>query len=165
MYTEAEVARARIKNLESILISWPIIAMGDATQHWIYENHDLASDPVKVCEEWNRIWDRYIVGVDWGGLEQYKATSWQRNLNFYIYPLYSIEYGIAQFGAARIWANSMADYSGVIKAYRKALSLGGTVTLPELYATAGAKFSFDVATLKHSVQLMEQTNEELESSL
>jgi len=165
MYTEAEVARARIRNLESILISWPIIAMGDAIQHWIYENHNLASDPVNVGEKWSRIWDRYIVGVDWGGLEQYKTTSWQRNLNFFIYPLYSIEYGLAQFGAAQIWANSMADYSGVIKAYRKALSLGGTVTLPELYAAAGANFSFDVATIKHSVQLMEQTIEELESSL
>ena len=164
-YTEAEVARARIRNLESILISWPIIAMGDAMQHWIYENHDLASDPVKVGEKWSRIWDRYIVGVDWGDLEQYKAIGWQRNLNFYMYPLYSIEYGLAQFGAAQIWANSMADYSGAVKAYRKSLSLGGTVTMPELYAAAGAKFSFDAATLKHSVQLMEQKIEELESSL
>jgi oligoendopeptidase F len=163
MYTETEVARARIRNLESILISWPIIAMGDAMQHWIYENQVLASNPVKVGEKWSRIWNRYIVGVDWGGLEQYKATSWQRNLNFYLYPLHSIQYGLAQFGAAQIWANSIADYSGVIKTYRKALSLGGTVTLPELYAAAGAKFSFDSAILRHSVQLMEQTIEELES--
>lgn len=68
-------------------------------------------------------------------------------------------------GAAQVWANSLADSPGAVKAYRKALSLGGTVTLPELFATAGAKFSFDAATLKRSVDLMEQTIEELESGL
>jgi len=72
---------------------------------------------------------------------------------------------LAQLGAAQIWANSLSNYKGAVKAYRKALSLGNTVTLPELYNAANAKFAFDAATLKRSVDLMEQTIEELESKL
>jgi oligoendopeptidase F len=165
MYTEAEAARARIQHLESNLIFWPYMAVVDAFQHWIYENHDLATDPVKCSEQWSQIYDRFMVGLDWSGLEKYKATRWQRQLHIYKIPFYYVEYGLAQLGAAQVWANSLGDYAGAVKAYRRALSLGSTVTLPELFQAANAKFAFDAPTLKHSVDLMEQVIEELESKL
>jgi oligoendopeptidase F len=49
--------------------------------------------------------------------------------------------------------------------YRKALALGGTVDLPTLYQTAGAKFAFDAATLKDAVDLIEKQIDELEAVL
>ena len=165
MYTEAEAARARIEHLESNLVFWPYMAVVDAFQHWIYENHDIAADPVKCSEQWSLLFDRYMAGVDWSGLEQYKAVRWQRQLHIYKLPFYYVEYGLAQLGAAQIWANSLSNYEGAVKAYRKALSLGSTVTLPELFETANAKFAFDAPTLKRSVDLMEQTIEELETKL
>lgn len=165
MYTEAEAVRARIKHFETHLLFWPYMAVVDAFQHWIYENHDLASDPVRSSEKWSELCDRYMVGLDWSGLEQYQAVRWQRQLHIYLDPFYYVEYGLAQLGAAQVWANSLADSSGAVKAYRKALSLGGTVALPELFAAAGAEFSFEAAALKRSVDLMEQAIEELEASL
>jgi len=165
MYTEAEAARARIEHLETNLFLWALLAQSDAFTHWIYENHDLATDPVKCSEQWSLLHDRYMAGPDWTGLEQYKAASWQKILHFYKFPFYIIEYALAQLGAAQIWANSLSDYEGAVKAYRKALSLGGTVTLPELYHAANAKFAFDAPTLKRAVDLMEQKIEELENKL
>jgi oligoendopeptidase F len=165
MYTEAQAARARIEHLESNLIFWPYMAVVDSFQHWIYENHDLATDPVKTSEKWSEIYDRFMVGLDWSGLEQYKAVRWQRQLHTYKLPFYYVEYGLAQLGATQVWANSLSDYEGAVKAYRKALSLGSTVDLPELFQAANAKFAFDAPTLKHSVDLMEQTIDELESKL
>jgi oligoendopeptidase F len=165
MYTEAEAARARIHHLETNLTFWPYMAVVDAFQHWIYENHNLATDPVKCSEQWSQIYDRFMVGLDWSGLEQYKATRWQRQLHIYKIPFYYIEYGLAQLGAAQVWANSLSDYDSAVKAYRKALALGSTVTLPELFQAANAKFAFDAPTLKRSVDLIEQTIEELESKL
>jgi len=165
MYTEAEAARARIEHLESILFIWPSLAHADAFTHWIYENHEIATDPIRCSEQWSLLYDRYWAGLDWTGLEQYKAASWQNILHFYKYPFYVIEYALAQLGAAQIWANSLSDYGGAVKAYRRALSLGNTVTLPELYNAANARFAFDPGTLRHSVDLMEQTMEELEGKL
>jgi oligoendopeptidase F len=46
--------------------------------------------------------------------------------------------------------------------YRRALSLGGTLTLPELFQTAGAKFAFDTETLGQAVGLIEKTIAELD---
>jgi len=46
--------------------------------------------------------------------------------------------------------------------YRHALSLGDTVTLPELFTAAGAKLAFDAETLGESVNLMAEIIEALE---
>jgi oligoendopeptidase F len=165
MYTESQAARARIEFLEKQIIFWPYMSVVDSFQHWIYENPELGIDPVKCSEQWSLLLDRFMPGWDWSGLEQYKAVRWQRQLHIYKMPFYYVEYGIAQLGAAQIWANSLSDYEAAVKAYRKALSLGSTVTLPELYEAANAKFSFDAATLRRSVDLMEQTLEDLESKL
>jgi oligoendopeptidase F len=45
--------------------------------------------------------------------------------------------------------------------YRRALALGGTATLPELFSAAGARFAFDAATLQQAVGLMERVIESL----
>ena len=39
---------------------------------------------------------------------------------------------------------------------------GGTITLPQMYAAAGAKFAFDAETLGQAVDLMVKTIAELE---
>lgn len=61
----------------------------------------------------------------------------------------------------QVFRNARRDQQLAVSQYRLALSLGGTVGLPELFATAGAKFAFDVATLQEAVALMMTTLEEL----
>ena len=72
---------------------------------------------------------------------------------------------MAQLGAAQVWANSLNDQPAAVAAYKKALALGSTVGLPKLFETAGAKFAFDAATIKRSIDLMEKTIQELETKL
>jgi oligoendopeptidase F len=165
MYTEAETARARIQHLEGNLVFWPYMAVVDSFQHWIYKNPDLASDALECSRKWSELYNRFMVGLDWSGLEQYQAILWQRQLHIYKYPFYYVEYGLAQLGATQVWVNSLGDHAGAVKAYRKALSLGGTVPLPELFATAGAKFAFDAPTLARAVEAMENTIQDLETRL
>ena len=62
-------------------------------------------------------------------------------------PFYYIEYGIAKLGALQVWKNAMTDRGGAIDQYRKALALGGSRPLPELFQAAGAKFDFSETTL------------------
>jgi oligoendopeptidase F len=91
------------------------------------------------------------------------ATGWQCKQHIIQSPFYYIEYGLAQLGAAQIWRNALANQAGAVAAYRKALSLGGTAPLPQLYASAGAKFAFDVETLGMAVDLIESTISALEA--
>lgn len=91
-------------------------------------------------------------------------TGWHRKLHIHTVPFYYVEYGLAQLGAVQVWRNALTDQAGAVASYRRALALGGTVSLPQLYATAGAKFAFDPATLRTAVSLMEETITTLENS-
>ena len=80
---------------------------------------------------------------------------------FYLFevPFYYIEYGIAQLGAIGMWMQFKKNPEAALDNYMKALSLGGTKTLPELYKAAGLTFDFSPENIK---VLMDFVNEEME---
>ncbi|MBO7594926.1 MAG: hypothetical protein J6T12_08150, partial [Salinivirgaceae bacterium] len=57
-------------------------------------------------------------------------------------PLYYIEYGFAQLGAISIWKHFTENPAQTIANYKKALSLGYSMSIPEIYEAAGIKFCF-----------------------
>ena len=136
-YSEPEAARARVEHLEGLILFWPYMAVVDAFQHWVYENHAAAADAKNCDAKWAELWRRFMPGVDWSGLDNEMMTGWHRKLHIYHYPFYYVEYGLAQLGAVQVWRNALEDQSDAVAHYRAALSLGGTVPLPELYAAAG----------------------------
>ncbi len=162
-YTEADAARARVEHLERSLLLWPTIALGDAFQHWVYENPDAALDPAQCEAQWAGLLRRFRPALDWSGLEPVMQTGWQRILHFYQVPFYFVEYGLAQLGAVQVWRNAQRDQAQAVADYRRALALGGTVPLPQLYTAAGTKFAFDADTLRAAVNLMEETINSLDS--
>jgi oligoendopeptidase F len=161
-YSEAEAARARIDVLEGFITFWPYMAMIDALQHWIYEHHQEASDLARCDDYWVELSSRFRPQMDWSGLDVERRAFWHSQSHVFQDPFYYIEYGMAQLGAVQIWANALHDQAGAVASYRKALALGGTATLPELYAAAGARFAFDAGTLQRAVDLIEHTIAELE---
>jgi oligoendopeptidase F len=152
-YTPAEAARAQIEFLDTAICFWPYMAVVDAFQHWVYENHQAASNPVNCDARWAQLWEQYMADEDWDGLDEERITGWQRKLHIIQDPFYYIEYGLAQLGAFQIWCNALNNQQAAVAAYRRALSIGGTVSLPQLYALAGAKFAFDARTLQEAVDL------------
>ncbi|MEO1287752.1 MAG: M3 family oligoendopeptidase [Chloroflexota bacterium] len=158
-----EAIRYKIEQLEGIIEFWPYMAVVVAFQHWIYTNHDEATNPDKCDEKWLELWDKYMVGVEYKGYKDYVKNLWRRQLHIFIVPFYYIEYGLAQLGSVQVWANALKDQQTALDQYRAALELGGTVTLPELYETAGAKLSFDSKTLGEAVDLIENTMRDLEA--
>ncbi len=162
-YSPGEAARARIEHMEVIIRFWPYMAVVDQFQHWAYEHPEQASDPDRCDACWSELWRRYMVGVDWSGLEDAMATGWQRKAHIFQQPFYYIEYGMAQLAAIQVWRNAVENQSEAVSHYRNALSLGATRPLPELYQAAGARFSFDAATLQSSIDLLEGTIDELET--
>ncbi len=161
-YDEKDAARARIEHLESNINFWPYMAVVDAFQHWVYENPEKAADPANCDAAWGDRWDRFMQGVDWSGFEEAKVTGWHRKLHIHEIPFYYIEYGLAQLGAVQIWSNAMKDQGKAVADYRRALSLGGSATLPELFKTAGARLAFDAELLGEMTSLMESKIEEYE---
>ena len=153
-YTEEERGAAEIEHLEDVLIALPHIASVDAFQHWLYtsgEGHDATARDAA----WLRIRARFERGVDWSGLDQERVARWYRQLHIFLYPFYYIEYGLAQLGALQVWRNSLEDPSGAVRRYRRALALGATRSLPEIYGAAGAALTFDAPAMRTLVHLVE----------
>jgi oligoendopeptidase F len=161
-YTSQEAARARIEHLENVLVFWPYMAVVDAFQHWVYTHPKEAIDPANCDKKWGELWTRFKPDTDWSGLEDIRVTGWQRKLHIFQVPFYYVDYGLAQLGAAQVWSNSMRDQAGAVAAYRKALSLGGTVSIPQFFNAADAKFEFDAGTMTGLVDLIEEQINELE---
>jgi oligoendopeptidase F len=161
-YSEKDAARACIEFLEEVVLFWPYMVVVDAFQHWAYTHQAEAMNPHNCDQAWVDLWHEYMPGVDWSGLEDALVTGWQRKLHIFEVPFYYIEYGMASLGALQIWANSLKDQPGAVAAYRRALALGGTASLPVLYETAGARFRFDEPTMQEAVSLIEATIARLE---
>lgn len=153
-YAEADADSARLEHLEDVLVSLSHIASVDAFQSWIYTD-PAGADAAARDRQWLALRERFEVGVSWAGLEAERVARWYRQLHIFLYPFYYIEYAIAQIGALQVWRNARHDHAGAVAAYRRFLALGATRPLPELYAAAGVRFSFDADLLGELVALIE----------
>jgi len=161
-YTKSEAARALIEHLNEDLLFWPYMAVVDAFQHWAYTHQTQACESQNCDQKWGELWQRFMPGVDWSGLEDFMVTGWHRKQHIFEEPFYYVEYGLACLGAFQVWRNAMQDPKGAVAAYQQALALGGTVPIPQLYATAGARFAMDEKILREVIELIENQIEKLE---
>ncbi len=152
-YDEEQMARAKRQELEGLIGLFPWVATIDAFQHWIYTNptHDRGSRK----DHWLSLHQRFGGIADFTGYEDALAYRWHKQLHLFEVPFYYIEYAIAQLGAMQVWRNSKNDYSRAVTQYRKALALGGSRPLPELFESAGAKFDFSYDTLAPLVEMIQ----------
>ena len=156
-YDSEELARARRKQLERVAWLFPWVATIDAFQHFIYTNPGHTRAQRRT--QWLALHERFGGSADWTGYEETRAHLWHRQLHLFEVPFYYIEYGIAKLGALQIWRNAQHNRAQAIEQYRKALTLGGSKPLPELFETAGARFNFSYDTL---APLMDMVQAELE---
>ncbi len=152
---EEELKRAKEHQFERVITIFPWIATIDKFQHWVYENpaHNTEERSTKWMEILNEFSSKV---VDWTGLEEYRRYSWQRQLHLFEVPFYYIEYGIAQLGAIGLWKQFKEDKEAALNNYIKALSLGGTRTLPDLYAAAGLTFDLSGDHIKNLMNFMQE---------
>ena len=138
---DEELNRAKEQQLERVITIFPWIATIDKFQHWIYENPGHSDG--ERNERWLQILNEFSSpAIDFSGLEEYRLYGWQRQLHLFEVPFYYIEYGIAQLGAIGLWQQYKKDPEAAVNNYIRALDLGGTRPLPELFDAAGLKFDF-----------------------
>ena len=152
-YPAAEARRARRTHLEGIINILPWIVTVDAFQHWIYTHPGHTRDERKSA--WLEVMKRFSGEVDWSGYDRAQSCRWHAQLHIFLYPFYYIEYGIAQLGALQVWANSRRDKAAALNSYKRALQLGGSRPLPELFSAAACSFEFSRKTLQPLMRLME----------
>ncbi|MFT5423168.1 MAG: oligoendopeptidase F [Phycisphaerales bacterium] len=162
--SKADANRARKQQLEGSIGLLPWVATIDAFQHWVYENP--AHTQEQRAQTWLDLESRFgLQGhrVAWDGIEKHKPLIWQRQGHLFGVPFYYVEYGIAQLGALGLWLKSLEEgEAAALTAYKKALSLGGSRPLPELFAAADLPFDFGDATVARLVERVEAELEKME---
>jgi len=140
-YSDEEARRAKLDDLEKIVCFLPWMATIDAFQHWVYANPEHTRED--RSEHWLELRKRFGPRIDWSGFEELKETSWQSQLHLFQVPFYYIEYGIAQLGALQMWQHHRRDAADGLARYARAMRLGNTKPLPELFEAAGLNLGFD----------------------
>jgi oligoendopeptidase F len=152
---EADEKRAKKEHLSKVISVLPWVATIDAFQHWLYErpNHTLE----ERNENWLRI-SRELGSsvIDRSGLEEDEINLWQKQLHLFEVPFYYVEYGIAQLGAIAMWKQYRESPQLALDNFDKALSMGYTRPIGEIYATAGIEFNFSGQYIKELIDFVWQ---------
>ena len=152
-YSEDDKKQAVQTHLKQVITMLPWIALIDKFQHWIYlhPNHTIE----ERTTIWNELYNRFSSNItDWSEYQEYKNIIWQKQLHLFEVPFYYIEYGIAQLGAVAMYRNYLNNKEQTISDYKKALSLGYTKTIPEMYRTAGVAFDFSTEYVQSLVDFI-----------
>ena len=158
-YNAEDHKRAIRTEDEEVFRILPWVATVDAFQHWIYAAEHT---PAQRAAKWLELDARFGPDLDWSGIEEYRTHGWHRQLHIFELPFYYIEYGIAQLGALQVWKRSLDNPAEALALYKKALSLGGTRGLADLFEAAGGKFDMGEETIR---PLIEKVREEWASAV
>ncbi|WP_227938222.1 M3 family oligoendopeptidase [Alkalihalobacillus deserti] len=152
---EYELKRAMKMQLKDIINFLPQGMIIDQFQHWLYENptHTAAERNQKYMELMNEL-DSNV--VDWSRHEKWQQIAWLRVLHIFEVPFYYIEYVIAQLGAVQMYKQYRENPKGALENYKKALSLGSSKSLPEVYQMAGIRFDFSEDMIKELMNFLEE---------
>ncbi len=162
-YSEADARRAYAQKLRSIVTFLPYMAVVDSFQHWVYVDAPANVTAADLDQVWSGLWNRFMRGIDYSGLQAIQETGWHRKGHIFTAPFYYVEYGLAEVGAMQVWRNALRDQAAAVADYRAALALGYTRSLSALFQAANIRFAFDQRTLGELMDLVWRKLEELEN--
>ncbi|WP_369899584.1 M3 family oligoendopeptidase [Bacillus manliponensis] len=150
-----QLKQAKQEQLKQIVSFLPFTLLIDQFQHWLYEN------PVHSAKERNdkflELAKRYDSNVvNWEGYESWQTAQWLHVLHIFEVPFYYIEYAIAQIGALQLYKQYKENPKKTLENYKKALSLGSSKSVKEVYETAGITFDFSSETIKDVLRFVEK---------
>ncbi|KXY13048.1 M3 family oligoendopeptidase [Bacillus paranthracis] len=161
-YTDKkDLKQAKINYFKDVISYLPVMLIVDQFQHWLYENPTHTSE--ERNEKYLQLQKHYqsnVIHID--GYENWIATSWLPVLHIFEVPFYYIEYAIAQLGALQMYKQYKEDPKQALENYKKALSLGSSQSIKEVYEAAGIRFDFSSETIKELMAFVEKELELLE---
>ncbi|AWN22364.1 oligoendopeptidase F [Deinococcus irradiatisoli] len=150
-YLPTELERVRREQLEGSILFLPWAAQMDAFQHWLYTETGPDVAVADLDAKWLELDRAFHPWLDWSGLDEgVRAGGWQYYHIFHT-PFYYLEYAMCSLGALDVWRQAQDDLPATLARYKAALSLGNTVSVPELYRAVGSEFRFDGERLRRMV--------------
>lgn len=142
MFFADDTAKYELSHAEDSAIFIPYGCMVDEFQHIIYEKPELTP------EERNGVWlcleKKYRPYIDFDGLPFYsRGAGWQRQLHIYMYPLYYIDYCMAQTIAFEFYLLSLENRKEAWDKYLSFVDKAGTKTFEDIVKDAGLVLPYE----------------------
>lgn len=133
--------------LEAALDFIPYGTLVDEFQTAMYEDPALSPDERKGV--WKRLEGKYRPWIDLSATPFFRdGGGYQRQHHIYSFPLYYIDYCLAQTTALEFWVASEKDWKEAFGRYLAFVKAGGTQTYEELVRGAGLGYPMDGGCLK-----------------
>lgn len=143
----SQAGKYKLMHGEAALIFIPYGCMVDEFQHRCYEEPDLT--PAERNELWLSLEKKYRPWIDFDELPFYgRGAGWQRQLHIYLYPLYYIDYCMAQTVALQFWMASLKDREDAWQRYLTFVDGAGAKTFEELVRAAGLRLPYDEGSIR-----------------
>ena len=140
-------ARYEVAHAEESLTFLPYGCMVDEFQHIMYENPTLT--PEQRNATWLDLEKKYRPWTDFDNLPFYgRGALWQRQLHIYLYPLYYIDYCMAQTMAFQFWMLYLKDPKEAWTRYLAFVDKGGTETFEDLAHGALMQVPYDEGAIR-----------------
>lgn len=136
-----ETERFHRYQLEAALNFIPYGCLVDHFQTAVYENPGMSPDERR--QTWLKLEHLYRPWIDFDGMPYFgEGGGYQRQHHIYSFPLYYIDYCLAQTTALEFWSASEKDWKEAFGRYLAFVRAGGTKTYVELVSTAELELPF-----------------------
>lgn len=142
-------------HLEDAAAFIPYGCMVDEFQHIVYENPDLTPGERKAA--WTKLEKEYKPHLDYEDDVFFgQGGFWQKQLHIYDYPLYYIDYCLAQTCALQYKVKMDADFEAAWKSYLKLCKLSASDFYTNLIGQVGLDSPFEDGCIKNIVGKLEK---------
>lgn len=137
-------------HLEDAVLFIPYGCMVDEFQHRIYDKPDMT--PAERKSVWKELEHVYKPHLDYGSLQFFADGGyWQRQHHIYSFPLYYIDYVIAQLCAFEYKNKMQENYEEAWKSYLKLCRLSASDYFENLLQKAGLRSPFEDGCIREIV--------------
>lgn len=147
LFFKEETDKFHQYQLEAALDFIPYGCLVDHFQTTMYENPDMT--PTERKQTWLELEKTYRPWIDFDNLPFFcEGGGYQRQHHIYSFPLYYIDYCLAQTTALQFWITSEKDWKESFSRYLTFVKSAGTKTYVELVDLAGLDLPFHDGCIK-----------------
>lgn len=145
----------RAMHLEDAAAFIPYGCMVDEFQHIVYENPEMTPRERKAA--WTALEKQYKPHLDYGDDVFFgQGGFWQKQLHIYNYPLYYIDYCLAQTCALQYKVKMDADFDAAWQSYLKLCKLSASDFYTNMIKEVGLDSPFEEGCIKKIVEKLEK---------
>lgn len=145
----------RDMHLEDAVAFIPYGCMVDEFQHIVYEHPEMTPGERKAA--WRKLEKEYKPHLDYGENKFFgQGGFWQKQLHIYDYPLYYIDYCLAQTCALQYKVKMDEDFRGAWESYLKLCGLSASDFYTNMLREVGLDSPFEEGSIKKLTENLEK---------